>query len=155
MYSSKKCIYLVQDVLQALGKEKVEFILVFFCRNDIPIEYKIINKGSKFKCIFKDQEYNTIRNICKENKYDSIIISHNHPNIFIAKAFHWFFKSILHKEVFNPVSPSPADLNLTHIIMEGLNFFNIKLLDHIIVSNNSAFSFAENGYMGGENGNIR
>ena len=146
MYSSKKSIYLV---LQELGKEKVEFILIFFCRNKIPVEYKIINKGSRFSCIFKHQEFGIINRICKETGYDSIIIVHNHPRVLLVETFYKFFKYILHTELFNPASPSSDDLKLTHIVIKELDFFNIKLLDHIIVSNDSALSFVDNGYMGG------
>jgi DNA repair protein RadC len=40
-----------------------------------------------------------------------------------------------------------ADLQLTAHLKEALNLVDIKLLDHLIVSNNKAISLAEEGHM--------
>jgi len=53
----------------------------------------------------------------------SVIISHNHPS--------------------GNLKPSEADRQLTRRIKEALKLFDISLLDHIIVTNQGYYSFAE------------
>lgn len=57
----------------------------------------------------------------------ALIISHNHPS--------------------GNLRPSRADETLTSQLKEGANFLNIKLLDHIIVSQQGFFSFANEGLL--------
>jgi DNA repair protein RadC len=54
-----------------------------------------------------------------------LIISHNHPS--------------------NNLQPSKADIELTQKIKTGANLFDIKLLDHIIMTSDSFYSFANEG----------
>ena len=56
-----------------------------------------------------------------------IIISHNHPS--------------------GNVKPSRADEELTEKIKNAGKFLDIKLLDHIIISNESYFSFTDEGLL--------
>lgn len=56
-----------------------------------------------------------------------IILSHNHPS--------------------GSVKPSEADIQLTKKIKEAANLMDILVLDHVIVSNESFFSFADEGLM--------
>lgn len=55
----------------------------------------------------------------------SIILCHNHPS--------------------GNLKPSRADQDLTNKIKEASQFLDIKLLDHIIVSNEGYYSFADEG----------
>ena len=55
----------------------------------------------------------------------SIIICHNHPS--------------------GNKEPSEADIRITGKIKDAAAFFDISLLDHIIVTDNGYFSFADNG----------
>jgi len=55
----------------------------------------------------------------------SVIISHNHPS--------------------GNLQPSEADRVLTKRIKEALKLFDVSLLDHIIVTREGYFSFAERG----------
>jgi len=55
----------------------------------------------------------------------SIIICHNHPS--------------------GNKEPSDADIRITGKIKDAAAFFDISLLDHIIVTDNGYFSFADNG----------
>jgi DNA repair protein RadC len=57
----------------------------------------------------------------------SIIVCHNHPS--------------------GNLRPSRADEILTDRIKQGANYMDIKLLDHIIVSNQGYFSFADEGML--------
>ena len=56
-----------------------------------------------------------------------IIIAHNHPS--------------------GNLKPSQTDLDLTRKIKEGGRFLEIQLLDHIIISSEGYYSFADEGIM--------
>ena len=58
----------------------------------------------------------------------SIIISHNHPS--------------------GNTSPSEQDIRLTRNIYQAGKLLDIELLDHIIVSSNGYYSFADEGTLG-------
>ncbi len=57
----------------------------------------------------------------------SLILCHNHPS--------------------GSLKPSRADEELTHKIKEAAKFFDIKVLDHLIVSEEGYFSFADEGIL--------
>ena len=57
----------------------------------------------------------------------NLILSHNHPS--------------------GNLKPSKADEELTSKIREAASYFDIKVLDHIIVSEEGYFSFADNGIL--------
>lgn len=60
---------------------------------------------------------------CLEHSAPSLIIAHNHP-------------SGNHK-------PSTADINMTNELKKALEYIEVRLVDHIIVSEKGCFSFAE------------
>jgi len=60
-----------------------------------------------------------------ESLSSSVIICHNHPS--------------------GNITPSEADINITKKIKDALLLFDIKLTDHIILSENNYYSFADNG----------
>jgi len=62
-----------------------------------------------------------------ENDAVSIILCHNHPS--------------------GSLKPSRADEELTKKINEAASYFDIKVLDHIIVSEEGFFSFADEGLL--------
>jgi len=57
----------------------------------------------------------------------SMVLSHNHPS--------------------GGLKPSDPDLKLTNKIIEAGKLLEIKVLDHIILTADSYFSFLDNGYM--------
>ena len=57
----------------------------------------------------------------------SLILCHNHPS--------------------GSLKPSRADEELTHKIGEAAKFFDIKVLDHLIVSEEGYYSFADEGLL--------
>lgn len=54
-----------------------------------------------------------------------VILAHNHPS--------------------GNLQPSNADIEMTKKIKKALDFFDIQILDHIIITDNNYFSFADNG----------
>ena len=55
----------------------------------------------------------------------SIILCHNHPS--------------------GNLKPSQSDMMLTEKIMKGSKLLDVKILDHVIVTEKSFFSFADEG----------
>ena len=64
---------------------------------------------------------------CIKNLAHSVILCHNHPN--------------------SDLNPSQDDIQLTDSIKEMLEQIDVKVIDHIIVSNDQYFSFNEHGLM--------
>ncbi len=59
----------------------------------------------------------------------SVILAHNHPA--------------------GTSTPSPQDHHLTRLLVQALGPLDIKVLDHIIVASNNAYSFASEGVLPG------
>jgi DNA repair protein RadC len=57
----------------------------------------------------------------------SIVLSHNHPS--------------------GSLRPSRSDEELTRKIIEAARYFDIKVIDHIIVSEEGYYSFADEGIL--------
>jgi DNA repair protein RadC len=57
----------------------------------------------------------------------ALIVAHNHPS--------------------GVITPSAADRRLTQTLRDALELFDIRLLDHLVVSTNAAFSFAEHAWL--------
>ncbi len=55
----------------------------------------------------------------------SVVLCHNHPS--------------------GNLKPSSQDINITKEIKEGLKLFDVQVMDHIILTADSYYSFAENG----------
>ncbi|MFQ3326009.1 MAG: DNA repair protein RadC [Salibacteraceae bacterium] len=62
-----------------------------------------------------------------DNLASAIILAHNHPS--------------------GNLKPSQADINLTKKMKESGNILDIPVLDHIIIAENSYFSFADEGLL--------
>ena len=60
-----------------------------------------------------------------ESLSSAVIICHNHPS--------------------GNKQPSDADLNITRRIKDALLLLDVKLFDHIIITENDFYSFADNG----------
>lgn len=55
----------------------------------------------------------------------AIILAHNHPS--------------------GDTTPSKADIDITRQIAEAAKLVNIKVLDHLIISKNTVYSFKDHG----------
>ena len=103
-------------------KKQEYFYALYFNNKQELIDKKMLFKGTLNKSIVHPRE------VFKEAyllSATSIICMHNHPS--------------------GDVSPSKEDLFFTKTLYEIGNIQNIKVLDHIIVSNDTYYSFFENG----------
>lgn len=116
-----------QDAYRAIspvyfGLEVEHFYAIYLTRSNTIIAIRQISKGgingtlADPRIIFK----NAI-----ELNASAIILSHNHPS--------------------GTLKPSETDLDLTRKISSGASLLDIKVLDHIIVADNSYYSFADEG----------
>ena len=71
------------------------------------------------------------------------------PRLILKKALDHHAVNIIlcHNHPSGNLKPSKADEELTHKIREAARFFDIKVIDHIIVSNGGYFSFADEGLL--------
>ncbi|MGL4534041.1 MAG: JAB domain-containing protein, partial [Fusobacteriaceae bacterium] len=93
---------------------------------------KILNQHQEWNEIIEKEKNKKLPNIeILENainkKAKSVIITHNHPS--------------------GNSNPSKSDMELTEKIKETLNLIDIRLIDHIIVTRESYFSFLEEGLL--------
>ncbi len=51
---------------------------------------------------------------------------------------------LIHNHPSGDVNPSISDIDLTNVLNKAFRFFDIKLLDHLIVGNNNYYSFLSN-----------
>jgi DNA repair protein RadC len=69
-----------------------------------------------------------------------------YPREIVKKVIHHSASAIIlvHNHPSGKTNPSKADLELTEITIRALNNINVKLVDHIIISHNSHYSFKAN-----------
>lgn len=120
--SSKDAFKLLHPII---GDNMIEeFWVVFLNQSHTILHKEKISQGGitgtvvDMRLIFKQAlELNAV----------SLIISHNHPS--------------------GNTQPSKADLQLTQEIKDGGNLLNIKLIDHLIITQSSYLSFADEGLL--------
>ena len=72
-----------------------------------------------------------------------------YKNILVSKAVQYSCYNIIlvHNHPSGDPYPSEKDLELTYTLQELLSMMNMKLMDHIIVSDNKCFSMLKNGML--------
>ena len=101
------------------------FAVIFLNRaNKIIDNYKIISEGGITGTVADPR---IILKQALEKDAVSLILCHNHPS--------------------GSLKPSRADEELTQKIKEAAKYFDIKVLDHLIVSDDGYYSFADEGIL--------
>ena len=101
-----------------------EFFVIYLKNNGSIIKSEILFKGTYNSSNVAINEVLRKAILCKAI---SIIIAHNHPS--------------------GNINPSNEDIILTKRMDNACRLMDIKLLDHIIVTTNSHFSFKSNGLL--------
>lgn len=116
----------VANYLQALLKDyKHEvFAVLFLNRSNKINHFQIISEGGITGTVADPR---IILKKALEEDAVSIILCHNHPS--------------------GSLKPSKADEELTYKIKEAAKYFDIKVLDHLIVSDDGYYSFADEGIL--------
>ena len=115
-----------EEIIRMFYKDDIELYESFFvlCMNNAnkPIGFAKISQGGIQGTVID------VRIVCKfaiETLATGIVIAHNHPS-GIKK-------------------PSSEDIKLTKKIKEALDIFNIRCIDHIILTVNDYYSFSDEG----------
>lgn len=114
----------IAQYLQALLKDHAYevFAVVFLNRANKINHFEIISRGGITGTIADPR---IILKKALEEDATSIVLCHNHPS--------------------GNLHPSRADEELTRKIKEAASYFDIKVIDHIIVSEDGFYSFADEG----------
>jgi len=99
-----------------------EFWILLLSRSNTVLSQHLISKGGQAGTIADPK---IIYKTALENNAASIILAHNHPS--------------------GNLKPSQADINLTRKLREGGNLLDITVLDHLIFTDTSYLSFADEG----------
>lgn len=100
------------------------FVVLYLNQNNNIIHYETVSEGGITGTVADPRII--LRKALEKNAV-GIILSHNHPS--------------------GNLSPSRADEYLTKKIKEAAGFFDIKVIDHIIVSDEGYYSFADEGLL--------
>ena len=101
-----------------------ESIILSLNRKNVVIGYYKLSSGGMSGTVVDSK---VIFTIALKSGASAIILAHNHPS--------------------GNLKPSEADKNLTKKIVEGGKILDIQLLDHLIITDNSYYSLADNGDM--------
>jgi DNA repair protein RadC len=118
--SSQDVIDMFQPQLADLPHE--EFWVVFLNRANRVIDRLRITQGGVAGTIF---DIKLIMKASLERLAASIIVVHNHPS-------------------GNP-RPSDKDVDITHKLRDAAKLFDTSLLDHVIITDSTCYSFADSG----------
>ncbi len=120
--NSKDAFDFVQPYVEDLSYE--EFWVLYLNRSNRVIDQKKISQGGVSGTVID------VRIILKhaiEKLASSLIISHNHPS--------------------GNLQPSESDIQITKKIKDAAKFHDLQVLDHIIISDQNYFSFADEGIL--------
>lgn len=122
MESSKQLFQFSQQHLADLPYEA--FLLICMNRANRVIHHQVMSSGGISGTV---ADVRMIMKTAVEKLSTSIAIAHNHPS--------------------GNLRPSGADEKITQQIKSAALFFEITLLDHLIIGDNAYFSFADEGKM--------
>ena len=114
---------LLKYLRNKIGYEEIEkFYVIYLSSSNEVIEFKENSTGTLDRSsVYPREIYKRVISLNAK----SIILAHNHPS--------------------DNITPSKSDIELTNEIAKGLKNFGALLIEHIIITKNSYFSFLEEG----------
>ena len=114
---------LLKYLRNKIGYEEIEkFYVLYLSSSNEVIEFEENSAGTLDRSsVYPREIYKRVINLNAK----SIILAHNHPS--------------------DNITPSKSDIELTNEIAKGLKNFGALLIEHIIITKNSYFSFLEEG----------
>jgi len=97
---------------------------VFMNRSNTTVGYVKISQGGIYSTIMDKV---LIAKYAIDSLAATVIICHNHPS--------------------GVLTPSDSDIGITAEIKKGLDLFNIRLIDHMILTKNGFYSFCDEGIL--------
>ena len=120
--SSASAYEILKPKMQDLPHE--EFWVILLSRSNKVLDTQLVGRGGVSGTV---ADVKIILKMALDRLASGIIISHNHPS--------------------GNLTPSQSDINLTKKIKEAAIWMDISLLDHIIVTDDSYYSFADKGIL--------
>jgi len=118
--TSADCAAIFKPLLSDLPHE--EFWVLLLNRNNLVIDKMLVSQGGLSGTVI---DVRIILKMALDKLASSIILCHNHPS--------------------GNLIPSEADKDITKKIKEAGKHMDIPVLDHLIIANDSYFSFADEG----------
>ena len=114
---------LLKYLRNKIGYEEIEkFYIIYLSSSNEVIEFEENSVGTLDRSsVYPREIYKKVINLNAK----SLILVHNHPS--------------------DNITPSKSDIELTNEIAKGLKNFGALLIEHIIITKNSYFSFLEEG----------
>ncbi len=100
-----------------------------------------------FCCLFLDTRH---RLICYEELFQGTIDGASvHPREVVRRALHHNAAAVIlaHNHPSGVAEPSDADQRITRRLKQALQLVDIRVLDHLVVGDRTAMSFAEHGLL--------
>lgn len=118
----QKAVEMFQEMIGDLDREN--FVLVNLDNAGKPINYNIVSIGTESQSLVSIA--NVMRGVILSGS-TNIMVFHNHPS--------------------GNTNPSQADIDVTNKLQSACHLMDIRLLDHIIVSDNDYYSFKNNNLL--------
>jgi DNA repair protein RadC len=124
--NAQKCYDILLPLYQETGhlEQKEIFSILLLDRKNSVIGWAKISEGSNCATIV-DSQY--IFRLAILSNASSLVLCHNHPS--------------------GNVNPSNADMELTKKMVQSAKLLDITILDHVIISAESHYSFANEGHI--------
>lgn len=123
MRTSNDIFIYMQSEAGKLSEEKIWIILLNRANN--VLERQEVSSGGTSATVFDLK--NILRKVLLMPGVESIIMVHNHPS--------------------GNLRPSPQDDGITRQLAEGCKYVGLRLLDHVIVSQDGYYSYADEGHL--------
>ena len=120
--SSKDAYLILAPYLEDLYTE--QFYVLLLANNNTVIRVENISKGGINATIV---DVRVVLKAALEYNATSIILAHNHPS--------------------GSLKPSQADILITQKLKNGSTFLDLSITDHLIIGNQSYYSFADEGIL--------
>lgn len=81
--------------------------------------------------------------------YGTVNCAHVHPRVVVQRALALNSAAVIlaHNHPSGVMEPSSADIMMTKILKEVLKVIDVRVLDHVIVSDNGSYSFVQHGLL--------
>lgn len=136
---------IIEDTLKCKTFDKKKKILSY----DDLINYLKYDYFDKEREIFKVLYFNTKCMLIKDENlfYGTIDKADIYTREIVKRILKYNAKSVIlvHNHPSGDTKPSKQDLSITKELQQIFKYFEIKLSDHIIISNEEYYSFLENG----------
>ncbi len=112
------------------------------------LQYKLRRyEREVFACLYLDNQHRVIA--FEELFWGTLDGSMVHPREVVKSCLRYNAAAVIfsHNHPSGSVDPSPADVNITHLLKAALDTVDIRVLDHMIIGETQVVSLAEKGLL--------